>query len=287
MNSCARPLGGVLLLLALGTSLGATEPVEELGERWGTAKREREYYRIVSLPIPDGLVVEAGAFAVLPDDRVAVGTRHGDLYLLDQRRRRQARAHRTTSSPPGSTRSSASPTRTATFYVTQSCELTRITGHSTGDGRADRFENLCRTTGATPTTTSTPSARSSTPRGTSTWPSGLSKSYHSWALFRGWALQDHARAARRIPDRERHAQPRRHRPQRARRDLLHREPGSPGTPPAASSTCSEGGFMGHPIELQLVPLRSAPGCHARRRAGVRLTDRHRGGSGSPSSSPTP
>ena len=40
---------------------------EEVGERWGTADREREHYRITDIPIPKDLVIEAGAFCDLPD----------------------------------------------------------------------------------------------------------------------------------------------------------------------------------------------------------------------------
>ena len=79
MNSFAESWRGMLALGLLVAPIAA----EDLGETWGTAKREREYYRIVQLAIPDGLVVEAGAFHVLPDGRVAVGTRRGDIYIMD------------------------------------------------------------------------------------------------------------------------------------------------------------------------------------------------------------
>src|SRR4051794_5866777 len=62
----------LLAILSLGCSLARAE---EVGDRWGTEEREREYYPIVNLPIPKELVIEAGAFCVLPDGRVAVGTR--------------------------------------------------------------------------------------------------------------------------------------------------------------------------------------------------------------------
>ncbi len=79
MNSFAERWRGVLALGLLAAPVAA----EDLGETWGTAKREREYYRIVQLAIPEGLVVEAGAFHVLPDGSVAVGTRRGDIYIMD------------------------------------------------------------------------------------------------------------------------------------------------------------------------------------------------------------
>ena len=55
----------------------------ELAIVWGTEEREREYYPIVNIPLPKDTVIEAGAFAVLPDRRIAVGTRHGEIYLID------------------------------------------------------------------------------------------------------------------------------------------------------------------------------------------------------------
>ncbi|MFM7927563.1 MAG: hypothetical protein ACKO9Q_07590, partial [Pirellula sp.] len=56
---------------------------EDVGKRWGTEEREREFYPIVNIPLPKDTVIEAGAFAVLPDGQVAVGTRHGEIFLID------------------------------------------------------------------------------------------------------------------------------------------------------------------------------------------------------------
>ena len=55
---------------------------EPLGEYWGTAEEEAKYYKIVEVPIPDEMALEAGSFEVLPDNRLAVGTRRGDVYLV-------------------------------------------------------------------------------------------------------------------------------------------------------------------------------------------------------------
>ena len=60
------------LLLAIVVMAQPVVRAEEVGQRWGTAEREREYYPIVNIPLPTDIVVEAGAFAVLPDHRVAV-----------------------------------------------------------------------------------------------------------------------------------------------------------------------------------------------------------------------
>jgi hypothetical protein len=126
--------------LLLAVAVVGSVRAEEVGERWGTEEREREYYPIVNIPLPKDTVIEAGAFTVLPDRRVAVGTRHGDIYLLT-----------------GVDAPKPTPTfqrfasgldeifglvwKDNAFRVTQSCELTRVSD-SNNDGVADRFETI-------------------------------------------------------------------------------------------------------------------------------------------------
>src|SRR4051812_37221872 len=45
-------------------------------------ERESKFYRIETIPIPDGVVLEPGAIQVMPDGKVAVSTRLGDIYLI-------------------------------------------------------------------------------------------------------------------------------------------------------------------------------------------------------------
>ncbi|MBI1247911.1 hypothetical protein GC197_08745 [bacterium] len=113
---------------------------EDVGDRWGTEEREREYYPIVNLPIPKDLVIEAGAFAQLPDGRMAVGTRHGDIYLI---------SGIDAAKPNPKYQLFASGLDEIFgllwvgdgFRVTQSCELTYVRD-TNGDGKADRFETI-------------------------------------------------------------------------------------------------------------------------------------------------
>ncbi len=57
LNRCFVLFG--VLLLAASFSV-PTSRSEEVGGRWGTEEREREYYPIVNIPIPQDLVIEAG-----------------------------------------------------------------------------------------------------------------------------------------------------------------------------------------------------------------------------------
>ncbi len=182
-------LNNYLLTLSLiaGCLLANTSArAEEVGDRWGTEQREREFYPIVNLPIPSELVIEAGAFVVMPDGNVAVGTRHGEIYIIS-----------------GVDQKKPSPTyhlfatgmdeifgldyRDNAFYVTQSCEVTRVsdTRHT---GKADRFETISDAWGYANYHEYAFGSKLD-PQGNMYVTLGLSFSYESHALFRGWAMQ--------------------------------------------------------------------------------------------------
>lgn len=172
------------LVYALAAATAAAP--EDLGASWGTAKRERLYYPIVSLPIPADIVLEAAAFVVLPDERVAVGTRRGDIYLVggvdDARPEPTYHLFAT-----GLDEIFGLDYRDGSFYVTQSCELTRISD-TNGDGRADRFDTLCDDWGYRNYHEYAFGSKLDDD-GNIYVALGLSASYHSHALFRGWALK--------------------------------------------------------------------------------------------------
>src|SRR5947209_6240932 len=111
-------------LLACALIIGALK-AEEVGDRWGTEAREREYYPIVNVPIPKDLVFEAGAFCLLPDGRAAVGTRYGEIYLLSGiDATRPTPTYRLFAT--GLDEIFGLAYKDGSFYVTQSCELTRV-----------------------------------------------------------------------------------------------------------------------------------------------------------------
>ena len=129
-----------LLLLATCILGSSTARAEEVGSRWGTEEREREYYPIVNIPIPQEKVIEAGAFCVLPDGRVAVGTRYGEIYILsgiDEKKPNPSYHLFAT----GLDEIFGLDYKDNAFYVTQSCELTRVSD-TKKKGVADRFETI-------------------------------------------------------------------------------------------------------------------------------------------------
>ena len=68
-----------LCILLVAASIAQAE---KLGEFWGTAEAESRYYKVVKIPIPQNLRIEAGCFEVMPDGRLAVGTRRGKIYFI-------------------------------------------------------------------------------------------------------------------------------------------------------------------------------------------------------------
>ncbi|WP_149243879.1 plastocyanin/azurin family copper-binding protein [Dyadobacter sp. 32] len=46
------------------------------------SKGEDDYYRIITIPIPENIKMEVGGMAVLPDGRLAASTRRGEVWLI-------------------------------------------------------------------------------------------------------------------------------------------------------------------------------------------------------------
>ena len=44
--------------------------------------KESDYYPITTLPIPEGVVLEVSGIEILPNQKIAVASRRGDIYTL-------------------------------------------------------------------------------------------------------------------------------------------------------------------------------------------------------------
>ncbi|MCU0796627.1 MAG: hypothetical protein MUF31_11920 [Akkermansiaceae bacterium] len=94
------------------------------------------------IPLPPGEVMEIGSIALMPEDRVAVATRRGDIWIVegahgqDLNQVRWKKFARNLHEPLGMFWQEGS------LWVTQRPEVTRITD-TDADGLADRFETIC------------------------------------------------------------------------------------------------------------------------------------------------
>ncbi len=103
--------------------------------------KEQEYYEIFTFPIPDGVVLEAGAMEMMPGDQLAVSSRRGEIYLVSKPFTKDPKEVKFTRFAHGLHEVLGLAYRDGWLYVTQRCELTRIKD-SDGDGRADVFETV-------------------------------------------------------------------------------------------------------------------------------------------------
>lgn len=103
-------------------------------------EREAGHYRITDVPMPPDAVMEAGSILALPDGRLVVGTRRGEIYFATG-------AGATPPAPQwklfatGLTEVLGLAWRDGVLYATQQGEITRLRD-TDGDGRADRFETV-------------------------------------------------------------------------------------------------------------------------------------------------
>ena len=159
---------------------------ETLGEYWDTAEEESKYYRIVEIPMPAGVAIEAGCFEVMPDNQLAIGTRRGDIFLVKGAFDKNPRptykrfAH-------GLDEVMGMSYRDGAFVITQQTEVTRITDEN-ADGRADHFRTLSDKWGFRNYHEFAFGSKPD-PEGNVWVALCLSKSYHSDVPFRGWCLK--------------------------------------------------------------------------------------------------
>ena len=48
-----------------------------------SGKTEQDYYEIKTLPIPKDIYLEIGGIATMPDGRIAVSTRRGEIWIIE------------------------------------------------------------------------------------------------------------------------------------------------------------------------------------------------------------
>lgn len=103
-------------------------------------KDQEKYYKITPLPIPEGVVLEVGALEMMPDGKLAVSTRRGDIYLVDNPKASSPEADTTFQLfAHGLHEVLGLAYRDGWLYVTQRCDVSRIRD-TDGNGEADEFE---------------------------------------------------------------------------------------------------------------------------------------------------
>lgn len=106
----------------------------------GQATLEDEYYKLLCYEVPKGEVLEAGAIEALPGDRVAVGTRRGEIWIIDSALADDPKQAKFRHFAHGLHEIlGLAHHKDGWLYVTQRGDVSRIKD-TDGDGKADLFE---------------------------------------------------------------------------------------------------------------------------------------------------
>ncbi len=176
------------VLLAFSALTVSTQLVaaEDLGEMWGTAAEEAKYYPIVNIPIPSTVPLRPGGLECLPDGRLAVSTRRGDIYFVKG----------AFDSPPKPEYHLFASGQDETFSISwQKGAMTAVTwgevvriSDTDGDEVADHYDTLTSNWGYAEGHEFAFGSKPD-PDGNIWVALGLSGSYESHNLFRGWAVK--------------------------------------------------------------------------------------------------
>lgn len=105
------------------------------------APQEDDYYKIMTVPSPEGILIEAGGVATLPDGRIAVATRRGDVWLIENAGMENGSTPRYTLFATGLHEALGLTYHNGALYTAQRGELTKLMDKD-GDGKADVYETV-------------------------------------------------------------------------------------------------------------------------------------------------
>ncbi len=102
---------------------------------------ENNYYKLISVPIPDSVKLEVGGLAFTDDDKLGVATRRGEIWLIDDPYQKKNKQPKYSLFASGLHEPLWLAYKKGAFYTTQRSELTRITD-TDQDGLADLFHTI-------------------------------------------------------------------------------------------------------------------------------------------------
>src|SRR5262249_2529336 len=100
---------------------------------------EDDYYKLHRFELPEGEVLEAEALEIMPDGNTALGTRRGELWMVDKALTDNPKDAVFTRFAHGLHEILGLAQKDGWLYVTQRPDVSRIKD-SRGKGRADTFE---------------------------------------------------------------------------------------------------------------------------------------------------
>ncbi len=130
-----RILPTLLLTATLGHAAKPAPPTTQ-------TERQSDYYHREEIPLPPGEVMELSSIALMPDQKVAVATRRGDLWICSGAYGSDLSKVTWKKFTSGLHEPLGMYYKDGSLYLSQRDEFTRIQD-STGKGTADTFETIC------------------------------------------------------------------------------------------------------------------------------------------------
>lgn len=104
--------------------------------------KERKFYGIKDVGIPADVILEVGGMDFISDGRLAVCTRRGEIWILDDAYQLKSKTPTYTKFASGLHEPLGLAYHEGSIYVNQRSELTKITD-TDKDGKADLFQTIC------------------------------------------------------------------------------------------------------------------------------------------------
>jgi hypothetical protein len=181
-----KSIGLVLMTVLVATPVFGAQARRPAGK----AVEEGEFYKLITFDIPDGVVLEAGGIEVMPDKRVAVSTRRGDVYMLDGAFDEDPKNDKWTKWAGGmhEVLGLAYNPKDGSLYACQRAEVTRLKD-TDGDGKCDVYETFCDGWGVSGDYHEYPFMSKFDKEGNLWIVLCLTGSFTSEAPFRGWCVR--------------------------------------------------------------------------------------------------
>jgi len=130
----------ILLAAAVTASVGCTATFAQNSPE-KAVHTEKDYYRIVTLPVPEGVELEVGGLALMPNGDMGVSTRRGDVWIIQNPYQLNGSLPFYKKFATGMHEVLGLAYKDGAFYCVQRGELTKLIDKN-GDGKADVYETV-------------------------------------------------------------------------------------------------------------------------------------------------